>query len=138
MAHHERQQLRVSSGTFGKNAGVPTENNREEFHAKPEWRCRTHAKAKASVDSIACDGALYDRSARVAGRTCRESHGVAVSIAAANEIAVSGTVTLPVSSATAGADLGSDTDAASTLTWITNGASNETSAVGKSLGREYQ
>lgn len=53
------------------------------------------------------------------------NHTVTVSIAAVNEIAVTGTVTMSVSSATAGSDLGADTDAASSLTWTTNGASKK-------------
>ena len=53
------------------------------------------------------------------------NHTVTVSIAAVNEIAVTGTVTMSVSSASAGSDLGADTDAASSLTWTTNGASKK-------------
>ena len=53
------------------------------------------------------------------------NHTVNVTIAAVNEIAVSGTVTLSVSGATAGSDLGSDTDSASTLSWTTNGTSKK-------------
>ena len=50
------------------------------------------------------------------------NHIVTVSIAAVNEIVVAGTVTLSVSSATAGEDLADDSDALSTLDWTTNGS----------------
>ena len=53
------------------------------------------------------------------------NHTVNVTIAAVNEIGVSGSVTLSVSSATAGSDLASDTDATATLSWTTNGASKK-------------
>lgn len=53
------------------------------------------------------------------------NHTVNVTITAVNEIAVAGTVELSVSSATAGEDLASDSDALSTLDWTTNGASKK-------------
>ena len=53
------------------------------------------------------------------------NHVVSVSIAAVNEIVVAGTVTLSVSSATAGEDLADDSDGLSTLDWTTNGASKK-------------